>query len=402
MADLCFYFHVHQPLRLARYSAFNPEGNPSSEYFDFEMNKHYFRKAAENCYLPANRLLKKLALEKGFKCSYSISGVFLEQCEAYGQDVLQSFQELVDTKSVSLVQETYYHSLSSLYPDLGEFREQVKMHGAKLQEAFGVKPRVFRNTELLFDNRIAVEASRMGFRAILAEGVERVLGWRSPNYAYRSKHCPLRVFLRNYKLSDDIGFRFSSRGWSEWPLTADKFASWVGACEGQTVNLFMDYETFGEHHWRESGIFEFIERLPDYSRCPFVTLEEMLKHEPVGEIDAPHSFSWADLERDASAWLGNGMQHACFAEVQGMEGAVKGSKSADALMAWRKLQTSDHFMYLSTKGMGDGSVHHHFSPYKHNTAFENYANFMNILIDLRQRLGSGGGVPAQRQMQELA
>jgi len=390
MPEIAFYFHVHQPLRLGRYSAF--EDSAAFDYFDRDVNKYYFRKAAENCYLPANRLLKKLVSENGFKCSFSISGVFLEQCEAYGGDVLNSFQELVDTKKVSLVQETYHHSLSSLYADLSEFEQQVKLHGAKLRKLFGVSPKVFRNTELLYDNRTARAVEKLGFKAMLAEGLERVLGWRSPNFVFKSRDCDLKVFLRNYKLSDDIGFRFSSRWWSEWPLTAGKYAAWLSANKGQCVNLFMDYETFGEHHWRESGIFEFMQDLCSNHSLSFATLEDLLAFPAVGEIDEQHAFSWADLERDASAWLGNSMQNACFIELQKIGELAKTAVNPQALDTWRKLQTSDHFMYLCTKSWNDGDVHKHFSPYKQNTPVENYANFMNVLIDFRQRLENEAGI----------
>ena len=388
--EIAFYFHVHQPLRLGKYDAFG--SSKTGDYFDSGMNRHYFRKAAENCYLPANRLFKKLALENGFRCSFSISGVFLEQCQAYGEDVLNSFQELVDTKAVSLVQETYYHSLAGLYADLGEFQAQVEMHGKKLHELFGVTPKVFRNTELLYDNRIARKAEEMGFKAVLAEGVERVLGWRSPNNAFRLKDGGLKVFLRNYKLSDDIGFRFSSRWWPEWPLTAGKYASWLSASKGHCINLFMDYETFGEHHWRESGIFEFMTALCSDRSLSFATLEDLLELPAVGEIDVPNTVSWADLERDSSAWLGNPMQNACFIELQKLGELVCRDGRKETFEAWRKLQTSDHFMYLCNKGWNDGDVHKHFSPYKQNTPFENYANFMNILIDFRQGIENEAGI----------
>ncbi|MFH0835767.1 MAG: glycoside hydrolase family 57 protein [Candidatus Micrarchaeota archaeon] len=380
MAETVFYFHVHQPLRLRKYCALTPDA--PYDYFDSGMNKHYFRNAAEKCYLPANALLKEMIEENGFKCSFSISGVFLEQCEAFGEDVLNSFQELVGTGGVSLVQETYYHSLSSLFVDLSEFEKQVEMHGRKIRELFGVKPKIFRNTELLYDNRVARKASEMGFKAMLAEGIEWVLNGRSPNYVFKARDCGMKVFLRNYRLSDDIGFRFSDKGWSEWPLTAGKFANWIKASKGHCVNLFMDYETFGEHHWQESGIFGFMRDLCSNHALEFATLEELLKHPAIGEVNAPHSFSWADMERDASAWLGNNIQNACFNELQKIgELAVENPVAADT---WRKLQSSDHLMYLCTKGWHDGDVHKHFSPYKNNSPVDNYANFMNTIIDFRQ------------------
>lgn len=395
MPSVCLYFHVHQPLRLKKYDLFeSSEKNLGETYFDYELNKHYFLNTAKTCYLPANKLVKKLIEETSgeFKASYSISGVFLDQCLAFDENVLQSFQELVDTKCVELIDETYFHSLASLYADLTEFREQVRLHKQKIKELFGVEPKAFRNTELLYNDRIAREVASMGYKTVLSEGIERVLDWRSSNYVYHAKELPeLKLLLRNYKLSDDVGFRFSNKGWEEWPLTAAKYASWLSACSGQTINLFMDYETFGEHHWRDSGIFEFLEGFPHevlkHENLSFKTVSETSEeNNSLGEISVASDLSWADLERDSSAWLGNKMQWACFHELQKLNELLQNEEGSEAQRIWRLLQTSDHFMYACTKSWEDGDVHKHFSPYKQNTPHQNYANYMNILIDFKHAL----------------
>ncbi|MFH1199793.1 MAG: glycoside hydrolase family 57 protein [Candidatus Micrarchaeota archaeon] len=386
------YFHVHQPIRMRRFSLFSHKPPGLHErYFDDGLNRHYFEKAASKCYLPTNRLLLSLIESHGgkFKISYSITGTFIEQARKYSPETLDSFRALASTGCVEFLGETYYHSLASLYPDFGEFGRQVRMHSGLIRDEFGQTPRVFRNTELIYSNRIADEVSKLGYAGMLTEGIEWVLGWRSPNYAYRAKYSPsLKVLLRNYKLSDDIGYRFSARWWPQWPLTADKYSSWLAASEGQSVNLFMDYETFGEHHWGDTGIHEFLRHLPGealrHPNLSFATVGDVIsKNEAVGEIDVPCELSWADLERDTSAWLGNQIQQACFAELSSIAREIRGIPDGDLQAAFGLLQTSDHLYYLCTKNWADGDVHKHFSPYKDKGPYDNFVSYMNALRDFR-------------------
>ncbi len=399
MADVCLYFHVHQPMRLKKLSLLqgSPKCTPEAledAYFDDGSNRHYFEKAARQCYLPANNALLKLAGEYGsrFKFSFSITGVFLEQAQKYAPNVFESFQKLAATGCAEILDETYYHSLASLYDDKADFREQVKMHSELVNDAFGQRPESFRNTEVIYNNSIAKAAEEMGYKAIISEGIEWVLGWRSPNYVYRPAGCgKIKALLRNYKLSDDVGYRFSAKWWPEWPLTADKYASWLAASPGQVINLFMDYETFGEHHWADTGILQFLEALPGecfrHGNLSFKTISEAAeKHEATGEIDVRSNLSWADLERDTSAWLGNNIQRACFNELKALEPAVRATGDAEMLHIWRKLQTSDHLMYLCTKSWADGDVHKYFSPYKENTPYDNFINYMNVIQDFKSQV----------------
>ena len=402
MPRICLCFHVHQPHRLSRFSFFkigSAAGDAASldgHYFDSEMNGRYFDKAATQCYLPANRiLLDLLQRHKGeFRFSLSITGTFIEQAEKYRPDALESFRQLCSTGMVDVLDETYHHSLSSLYGDLSEFCEQVKEHNSIVREKLGASPRSFRNTEVIYNNRIAGAVEKMGYGAIITEGVDWLLGWRSPNYVYRPKGCSsLRLLMRNYKLSDDVGFRFSARGWPEWPLTADKYASWLSATPGQVINLFMDYETFGEHHWKYTVILDFLEHLPseslNYGNLSFATISQAASaFEPAGEIDAPFDISWADAERDTSTWLGNRIQRACFSELERLLPKVRAASDPRLMRIYRRLQTSDHLMYLSTKGMSDREVHNYFSPYKESNQYENFINYMNILNDFRFQVES--------------
>ncbi|HEC81412.1 MAG TPA: alpha-amylase [Thermoplasmatales archaeon] len=391
------YFEVHQPFRLNRFSVFSigENINPAGTYFNHELNEKVFEKVARKCYLPTNQLL--LDLIKGFngklKVSFSITGTFMEHCDAHMPEVMESFRDLVKTGCVDLISETYYHSLASLFEDLTEFEEQVKLHRDVLRRRFGFTPTVFRNTEAIYDNRIAKKVEELGFNGIITEGTEKILQWRSPNYLYKPVNSDkLKVLLRNYKLSDDVAFRFSSSEWSEFPLTADKFAGWIAGSEGDVVNIFMDYETFGEHQWPETGIFDFLRHFPqeaiDKHSLEFITVGEAVnRFNPVGEIDVPFAISWADTERDVSTWLGNDMQVACFNELKEIGRMVKERGEPELVRLWRLLQTSDHLYYLSTKGLADGTVHKYFSPYEH--PYEGFINYMNILQDLKQRVMSG-------------
>lgn len=394
MPAVCFYFQVHQPHRVRKYGLFDigRDHNYFSDSSETNLNnRRILEKVARKCYLPANAVMLDL-LEKypEFKISYSLSGVFLEQLENYSPETLDSFRKLVDTGRVELLGETYYHSLSFLY-DPDEFKKQVAMHKKKIKELFGYTPRVFRNTELIYNNDLAKFVEGMGYSGILAEGADHILGWRSPNFVYRPSGAEkIKLLLKNYPLSDDIAFRFSSRSWSEHPLTAPKFASWVSAVNGNgnVVNLFMDYETFGEHQWEDSGIFDFLRALPgEVLRNPdntFVTPREVVKRfDAVSDLDVPHFVSWADIERDLSAWRSNPMQHEALRTVYELAPAVKKARDPQLLDDWRRLQTSDHFYYMCTKWWNDGDVHKYFNPY--SSPYDAFIAYMNVLHDVRLR-----------------
>ncbi|HEV8604360.1 MAG TPA: glycoside hydrolase family 57 protein [Tepidisphaeraceae bacterium] len=389
MPSICFYFQIHQPFRLRRYSVFDTDRN----YFDDYKNAEICRKVAHKCYLPANRtLLDAIRMHEGrFRISYSITGVALEQFQQYAPEVMDSFHQLNASGCVEFLSETYYHSLSFLY-SREEFRQQVELHDQFIKNLFGQEPRVFRNTELIYNNDLAHFVSHMGYDAVVTEGADHILGYRSPNFLHRPPHAPnLKMLLKNYRLSDDIAFRFSNKGWEQWPLTAEKFARWVNQINGNgnLCNLFMDYETFGEHQWADTGIFDFMKHLPgEVMRSSrdnnFLTPSQAIdKYEPVGDIDVPHMISWADTERDLSAWLGNAMQSNALHELYKLEGVVKEKGDAVLLADWRKLTTSDHFYYMCTKYWADGDVHKYFSPYE--SPYDSYINFMNVLDNVRSR-----------------
>ena len=391
MVSVCFYFQVHQPFRLRNYSVFDIGKN--TNYFDEKKNKEIMQKIAGKCYLPTNKTMLDLINKHDgkFKISYSISGVALEQFEKYAPEVLDSFMDLSDTGCVEFLNETYYHSLSFLYSK-EEFKEQVIMHKKKIRTLFGQKPQVFRNTELIFNNELANFIQKMDYKGILAEGADHILGWRSPNFIYTAKTAPkLKMLLKNYKLSDDIAFRFSNRGWKEWPLTVEKYVKWLNAANGNgnIMNLFMDYETFGEHQWKDTGIFDFLRHLPEeilkHSDNNFMTPSEAIKkYEPVSELDIHSPVSWADVERDTSAWDGNKMQQSAINKIYLIEGMIKKSKNKKLIERWRKLQTSDHFYYMCTKWFNDGDVHKYFNPYE--SPYDAFITFMNILNDVNLRL----------------
>jgi alpha-amylase len=395
MSSICFYFQVHQPLRVKRYSIFDI--GKDREYFttndDSKLNNtKILHKVANKCYLPTNAvLLELLKKHREFRASFSISGVALEQFERDYPEVIDSFKRLVDTGRVELLSETYYHSLSFL-KSREEFRHQVAMHRDKVKKIFGVKPVVFRNTELIYSNEVAQEAERMGFKGIMAEGADHVLGWRSPNFLYRPHGTKkIKLFLKNYRLSDDIAFRFSSREWAEYPLTADKFANWVSSHNGsaEILNFFMDYETFGEHQWEDTGIFNFLRHLPGealkHPDNDFVTPSEAIKRfDARWELDVPRYMSWADVERDLSAWLSNPIQHNAFDHVYSLEKRVRTAGDAKLLEDWRRLQTSDHFYFMCTKWFADGDVHKYFNPYE--TPYDAFISYMNVMKDFELRL----------------
>lgn len=389
VASVCFYFQLHQPWRLRRYSVFDT----NLDYFDDYRNGELCRKVAHRCYLPANRMMLDLIRrhEGRFRVSYSISGSVLEQFEHYTPEVLDTFRELNDTGCVEFLGETYSHSMSFLY-SREEFAEQVRIHLERMRDLFGRVPAIFRNTELIYNNDLAHFVEHLGFRGALCEGVDHILAYRSPNFLYTPPGAQgLALLLRNFRLSDDIAFRFSNRTWAEWPLTAEKFARWVNSVNGNgyVVNLFMDYETFGEHQPADSGIFDFFSHLPDevfkHPDNDFKTPSEVLDTYPIsGEYDVPHMISWADTERDLTAWLGNAMQSNSLHEVYRLEGEVKAAGQPELLRDWRRLQASDHYYYMCTKHFADGDVHRYFNPYE--SPYDSYINFMNVLDHLRSRL----------------
>ena len=389
MKTVCFYFQVHQPWRLKTYRFFQM-GNDHN-YLDDFTNRAIMQKIARECYLPMNALLESLINEhKGaFKCTFSITGSAVEQFKAYAPEVLDSFKRLAATGCVEFLGETYSHSLSSLY-SVDEFKQEVKLHSQMLKEEFGVKPTAFRNTELIYSDEIAKAVEGMGFKTMLAEGAKHILGWKSPNFVYSDAvDNKLRLMLRNYKLSDDIAFRFSNEGWGEWPLTADKFAGWVAQETGDVVNLFMDYETFGEHQKASTGIFDFVKALPGAllrtGELEFATVSEATKRlQPVAVLHCPYAMSWADEERDVTAWLGNDLQNEAFKKLYSLAPKIKKVKNKDFDFVWHFMQNSDHFYYMATKWLSDGDVHSYFNPY--GSAYEAFMNYMNVLADFEIEL----------------
>ncbi|MEM4598131.1 MAG: glycoside hydrolase family 57 protein [Candidatus Diapherotrites archaeon] len=389
MKKLCFYFQVHQPMRIGAYSFFDIGSGKS--YFDEEKNKAYLERVVRKCYEPTNNLLLELINKTDglFRVNFSITGTLMEQLERYSPKTIESFVELVESGCAELFSETYYHSLSFLISEK-EFKEQVKLHMRKVRSVFGVKPKIFRNTEAVYSNEIAKVVAKLGFRGVITEGSEKILGWRSPNYLYKAKGENLMLLLRNYRLSDDIAFRFSERSWTEYPLTADKYAFWIAATHGECINIFMDYETFGEHQWPETGIFDFLRHLPweifKHRNCEFSLASDVIKElQPKDELDVPHFLSWADIDRDLSAWMENKIQRHAFNEVKTLESKVKKKKDPTLLHNWRLLQTSDHFYYMCTKWFADGDVHKYFNPYE--TPYDAYINYLNVINDLKMRLG---------------
>ena len=391
MVSVCFYFQVHQPWRIRHYTIFDIGKN--HDYFDALKNEDICKKVASKCYVRTNKLMLDLIKRKHgkFRISYSISGVALEQFEEFAPEVIESFKELAKTGCVEFLSETYYHSLSFLY-DKDEFKHQVMMHKKKIQDLFGITPTVFRNTELIYNNELAKTIEDMGYEGILAEGVDSILDWKSPNFLYRPKGCDkLALLLKNYKLSDDIAFRFSDKNWKEHPLTADKFNNWLSNNNGngEIVNLFMDYETFGEHQWEDSGIFNFLDALPKQilqnKDNEFLTPHEVVqKYDKRDELDIHNFISWADFERDLSAWLGNEMQKNAIKELYELGTMVKSLNDDQLLIDWRRLTTSDHFYYMCTKYAADGDVHKYFNPY--DSPYDAYINFINVLNDIIIRI----------------
>lgn len=391
MRTICFYFQVHQPFRLRRYRFFDIGNN--HYYYDDYANRAIMRKVAEKCYLPTNKLMLDLIKQHGkqFKISYSISGAALDQFEMYAPDVLKSFQDLAATGSVEFLAETYPHALSSL-KSKEEFFRQVKAQHAKIEHLFGQSPQVFRNTELIYSDGIGEMVGELGYKAILTEGAKHILGWKSPNYLYYNViNKKVKVLLKNFKLSDDIAFRFSNRAWEEWPLTVEKFVYWLGSIpqEEELLNLFMDYETFGEHQWADTGIFDFMKALPNEvinnSNFDFGTPSDVIaRHQPVAPVHVPWPISWADEERDLTAWLGNELQDDAFNNLYAIHDLVQKVDDPELKRDWLYLQTSDHFYYMCTKFFSDGDVHMYFNPY--DTPYDAFVNYMNVLTDFIERV----------------
>ncbi len=395
MLTVCPYFHVHQPYRIKRYRVFDI--GKDNQYFNDTSatdlnNQRIVEKVAHKSYRPNNRVLQQLLDEHPeFRFALSFSGTVLDQFADYAPDVLESFQKLVATGRVEILADTYHHSLAFFY-SVPEFERQVEKHQQKIQSLFGVTPKVFRNTELSYRNDLAKWCEDAGYIGIMAEGWDPVLGWRSPNFVYQPTGCSkIKVLLKNYKLSDDIAFRFGNRGWESYPLSAETFASWIHAHHGngQTVNLFMDYETFGEHQWEDTGIFNFLRVLPEtimrHGDTSFKTPTETIEaYDAVGEIDVPDVLTWADTDRDLTAWVGNDIQRDAIQAIYQMESDVMATDDAELIEIWRKLQTSDHYYYMCTKWFQDGDVHAYFSPYE--SPYDAYIAFMNSLSDLQLRV----------------
>ena len=389
MKAICFYFQIHQPFRLKRYRFFDI-GNDHYYYDDFA-NDDIVTRIAHRSYIPAAQtLLNMIEKYPHFHCALSVTGTALEQFEQYVPEFIDLLKKLAATGRVEFLAETYAHSLSSL-TDPDEFANQVRVHDEKLHDLFGVKPKVLRNTELIYCDEMAPQILAMGFIGVITEGAKHILGWKSPNYVYSAATAPnLKILLKNSKLSDDIAFRFSNPEWDAYPLTADKYIDWIASTpqEEQIINLFMNLETFGELQPRETGIFQFLEALPHFAQergIDFWTPSEAIsKLKPVGELSVMHPISWADEARDTSAWLGNKLQNEAFNKLYSVAERVRLCDDRRLKQDWYYLQASDHLYYMSTKNMGDGAVHSHFSPYE--TPFQAFTNYMNVLSDFIVRV----------------
>lgn len=393
---IVFYLHAHQPFRVRKYSVFDIANN--HEYFNEQdwntdrNNEKVLRKVAEKSYGPMNALLEKLLNNyPDFRVSLSITGVLIEQLEMWAPEVLESFKRLVKTGRVEIVAETYYHSLAFFY-SRREFERQVEAHKNKIREVFGVETQVFRNTELSYNNELAKWADEYGFKGIIAEGWDPILEWRSPNFIYKPVDTKnISLLLKNYHLSDDVAFRFGDKNWPQWPLDASTYKEWISSSiyGKQVVNLFMDYETFGEHQWADTGIFDFYEAFVDkwlqQEDNTFYTISGAIDNfEPVGEIDMPHTVTWADTERDLTAWLGNRMQQEALRYIYSLEEDILMTDDMNLISDWRKLQTSDHVYYMCTKWFNDGDVHAYFSPYE--SPYDAFLYYLNAVRDVRWRL----------------
>ena len=398
MLPITLSFEVHQPHRL-RVDGVNEEASTLYDrYFDDEMNEHFFRDVAENCYFPATERLLRAAKkfedqDRQFKVNFSISTSWLEQAEKYHPELIDMLNRFPDD-TIDFIGQAHYHSLAGLFHDKDEFRYQINRHSDLIEEKFGQRPQVMTNTELIYHNEIGKIASEEGFKGVFTEGADRILGWRSPNHAYTQPGFVTEegtnILLRNRQLTDDVGYRFSAEWWSEYPLTAEKYAEWLSEVEGDMLNLFMDYETFGEHHWEGTGILWFLEDLPEkileHDDLEFATVSEVAEKDPVGKFDAfeYNTVSWADQEMDASAWLGNPMQKLLFEKLQELEEKVKKIDDEAYVDVWRKFLTSDHLHHIATKTMDDGSVHNYFSYFDH--PHEGFAVITEHLMDFQEQV----------------
>lgn len=396
MRAICLYLHMHQPWRFERYSIFDVSHDHNYwdeiDYYDKQNNERIFRKVAEKSYWPMLNKLDELITDlPGFKVSLSITGTWIDQALEWEPALIEKLQKMVKTGQVEIVAETYYHSLAFFY-DRAEFEVQVQKHLEKIKELFGVVPKVFRNTELAYNDELGKWADEVGFKGVLAEGWDKILGWKSPNYVYRpygSKQT--KLLLKNYRLSDDIAFRFSNKSWAEWPLTVEKYIDWINmdCLRGPLVNLFMDFETFGEHQWSETGIFQFFEMfvrkwLAVFDN-KFVTVSEACDLMPAAdEISMPETVTWADTERDLSAWTHNEMQQEALRDLYEMRKDVVASGDKKLIEDFRRLTTSDHAYYMCTKYWNDGDVHAYFSAY--DSPFDAFMYYMNVLRDMEWRL----------------
>ncbi len=391
MKNVCLYFQVHQPFRLKKYRFFNM--GKDHFYFDDFLNRTVMQRIAKECYLPMNSLLLHLIeqSERKMRVSFSISGSAIEQFRQFAPEVLDSFKQLAATGCVEFLAETWAHSLASL-KNRAEFERQVLQHCDEIESLFGVRPKSFRNTELIYSDHIGEMVEQMGFQTILTEGAKQVLGWKSPNYVYANPIVQnQKILLRNYKLSDDIAFRFSDKGWEDYPLTAGKYLDWIvdEEMKGEVVNLFMDYETFGEHNKASGGIFRFFE---DFVRAAlvsgkikFCTPSEVTETcQSVAVLHVPHPISWADEERDLSAWLGNELQDEAFSKINELRDKVIAIDDANMTYVFNALQASDHFYYMCTKWFSDGDVHSYFNPY--DSPYEAFMNYMNVLSDFQREV----------------
>ncbi len=395
MRGICLYLHIHQPFRYRAYSIFDVANNENyfddPNYHSKQNNERIFRKVAEKSYYPTFDLLESnLKKHEGFKFSLSITGVWLEQAERWAPDLIKRLQKMVKTGRVELVAETYYHSMAFFY-NRDEFKDQVALQVKKFKELFGVTPKVFRNTEFSYNDEVGKVVEELGFSACLAEGWDKILGWRSPNFVYKAAGTKnLKLLLKNYRLSDDIAFRFSNKEWKDWPLTVEKYERWVNdAClNGNVVNLFMDFETFGEHQWKETGIFDFMDRFIDSwlgkFDNKFLTVSEEAEEKPIGEISMPWTVTWADTERDLSAWMGNKMQDEAMTALYSLREQILSSKNESLIDAFRKLTTSDHAYYMCTKYWNDGDVHAYFSAY--DSPYDAFMYFLNVLRSIEYRI----------------
>ena len=397
MRAICLYLHMHQPIRYREYSIFDV-GNNSNYYNDHfdgrQSNERIFKKVTEKSYRPMlNLLWRKMQKHPDFKISLSITGTWLEQAERWAPELIDQIRQMVNSGQVEIIGETYYHSLAFFY-DLAEFEQQVGLHSAKIQELFGVTPQAFRNTELAYNDELARWAESKGYHVILAEGWDKILGWRSPNHVYRPAGCEhLKLLLKNYRLSDDIAFRFSNRNWRAWPLTVAKYQNWIDldCLRGNLINLFMDFETFGEHQWKETGIFDFMDHfidswLAEYEN-KFVTVSEAADlYEPADEISMPETITWADTERDLSAWASNAMQGSATDDLYHLRQSILATHDSALIADWRRLTTSDHVYSMCTKYWHDGDVHAYFSAYA--SPYESFMYYMNVLRDIEYRLSN--------------